>query len=185
MPRTIWRRWGHVLPRNYASSKMDQANNESSSRPAVSAWQVEVVIKEEEVRRHNQVSDAWISFNGAVYDITKYVHRHPPCPGPGNCMIFTSTAGLSDISSFFLPMVQDRLGPWGPPLQIWSYWKPNARPLMRFMARFLGARNDVLVWRVLPSGCLTWSLWSACDAMAFAHYVHPILFKPLQENRRS
>ena len=100
---TIWRRWGHVLPRNYASSKMDQANNESSSRPAVSAWQVEVVIKEEEVRRHNQVSDAWISFNGAVYDITKYVHRHPPCPGPGNCMIFTSTAGLSDISSFFCP----------------------------------------------------------------------------------
>ncbi|CAL1143006.1 unnamed protein product [Cladocopium goreaui] len=43
--------------------------------------EVEVVIKEEEVRRHNQVSDAWISFNGAVYDITKYVHRHPPCPG--------------------------------------------------------------------------------------------------------
>jgi cytochrome b involved in lipid metabolism len=82
---------------------MDQANNESSSRPAVSAWQVEVVIKEEEVRRHNQVSDAWISFNGAVYDITKYVHRHPPCPGPGSCMIFTSTAGLSDLSSFFCP----------------------------------------------------------------------------------
>lgn len=41
----------------------------------------EVVIPEEELRRHNRPSDAWISFNGNVYDITAYVAKHPPCTG--------------------------------------------------------------------------------------------------------
>jgi len=39
------------------------------------------VIQEEELRRHNKPTDAWISFNGFVYDITAYVEKHPPCTG--------------------------------------------------------------------------------------------------------
>ena len=39
------------------------------------------MIQEEELRRHNKPTDAWISFNGFVYDITAYVEKHPPCTG--------------------------------------------------------------------------------------------------------
>lgn len=31
----------------------------------------------EEVEKHNQVDDLWVVYNGAVYDITKYVDEHP------------------------------------------------------------------------------------------------------------
>eukprot|EP00439_Symbiodinium_sp_Y106_P062799 s1110_g9.t1 len=39
------------------------------------------VFSEAEVRRHNREKDAWISFNGSVYDITRYIPQHPPCSG--------------------------------------------------------------------------------------------------------
>jgi len=52
------------------------------------------VIQEEELRRHNKPTDAWISFNGFVYDITAYVEKHPPCTGRVCFVIALMCAGV-------------------------------------------------------------------------------------------
>ncbi|CAE7224550.1 CYB2, partial [Symbiodinium necroappetens] len=49
--------------------------------PKHSRAEEDKVFPEAEVRRHNREKDAWISFNGAVYDITRYIPQHPPCSG--------------------------------------------------------------------------------------------------------
>jgi len=43
------------------------------------SFQSERQIAEEDVRKHCRADDAWISFNGSVYDITGYIPKHPPC----------------------------------------------------------------------------------------------------------
>eukprot|EP00438_Fugacium_kawagutii_P002299 Skav226058 [mRNA] locus=scaffold211:326116:328765:- [translate_table: standard] len=84
LPRFAWH--GAVAISGLLGARSPAPKAEAVGGPWTSggpgAWEVaEVVISEEELRRHNQLSDAWISFNGNVYDITAYVAKHPPCTG--------------------------------------------------------------------------------------------------------
>lgn len=72
---------GMRLPRAHGAMAIAAMALAKGTKKGRSEGRSDEVITEEEVRRHREVSDAWISFNGAVYDITKYVERHPPCPG--------------------------------------------------------------------------------------------------------
>lgn len=48
-------------------------------RPGFTAASEERAIPEAQVRQHNSPAACWVSFNGAVYDITTYIARHPVC----------------------------------------------------------------------------------------------------------
>jgi len=37
----------------------------------------EVTYTQEQVEAHNSVDDLWVIYNGAVYDVTKYIDEHP------------------------------------------------------------------------------------------------------------
>ncbi|CAJ1401950.1 unnamed protein product [Effrenium voratum] len=57
-------RWARVAPAGLASGGLGFSRCERR-------------ISEEEVRKHRSENDAWISFNGSVYDITSFIPRHP------------------------------------------------------------------------------------------------------------
>ena len=70
-----------ILPASLGTAAAVSATKFWRSCLAEESTDRDVRITEEEVRRHNQPRDAWISFNGSVYDITGYIEKHPPCEG--------------------------------------------------------------------------------------------------------
>lgn len=80
----VGRPWRHWVPASGGFLTLTWAAGrrwEGCAAEAKRFEEPERVIKEEELRLHNQVADAWISFDGSVYDITRYIQRHPPCEG--------------------------------------------------------------------------------------------------------
>jgi cytochrome b involved in lipid metabolism len=76
----------NTAPMNAANNNMNNNNNSASAATASSDMQSTVQsnaagqnnkISQSELARHNTEIDCWVSYQGAVYDITSYVPMHP------------------------------------------------------------------------------------------------------------
>jgi|SaaInlStandDraft_1057018.scaffolds.fasta_scaffold86089_3 cytochrome b involved in lipid metabolism len=54
-----------------------------------------IIFQEGEIAQHNTLEDCWVIAHGNVYDITKFVNRHP-----GGKYVLKSNAG-KDVSRHF------------------------------------------------------------------------------------
>lgn len=78
-------------------------NKESQmTKESVVAQPPEKQISQQELKKHTKKDDCWIAINGVVYDVSRYIDKHPG--GPANLLHHAGADGtrsFKDIGAFF------------------------------------------------------------------------------------